>query len=97
MIQNIPNNIDPYVLTSNIDYPDNTVFENIQTKKWYQIGKAKVMYINPNEFNATFLKKFVYENNIDVIYFNSFFQNFTVKAYKFIKNEKQKNNYCYAW
>ncbi|ELB61706.1 hypothetical protein OKS_03499 [Enterococcus faecium EnGen0047] len=90
LIQNIPNNIDPYVLTSNIDYPDNTVFENIQTKKWYQIGKAKVMYINPNEFNATFLKKFVYENNIDVIYFNSFFQNFTVKAYKFIKNEKQK-------
>ncbi|THE11107.1 glycosyltransferase [Enterococcus hirae] len=90
LIQNLPVEFEPFVLTSNRDTPNNDIFKEIETNTWYKLGRASVMYIEPSDFTSSFFEEFVNKNNFDILYFNSFLQNFTVKAYKFLLNEKNR-------
>lgn len=93
-IENIINNLhedfDFYILTSDRDIGDVTPYKNILRHRWNKVGNAKVFYIDECDKKISFYKIFLTKCRFDIIYLNSFFNtNFTIKpllALKLIKN-----------
>ncbi len=60
------------IITTNHDLKSNKLYPNIQSG-WNKVGKAKVKYLNDDEFNYTNITRIIIEVNPSVVYINSFF------------------------
>lgn len=77
MVDNLSNEIDFYILTSDRDSGDKQPYKGIETDKWIKMEKAYVYYTNINNINTTKMKEILASKDYDVLYLNSFF------SYKF--------------
>ena len=66
-----------YIICSDRDYLDTEPYKNKRFKKWYKIGKAKVLYIPKKNLNIYSVTKILSENSYDLLYINGLF------SYKF--------------
>ncbi|MDQ4121819.1 MAG: glycosyltransferase family 4 protein [Acidobacteriota bacterium] len=80
MVERMSDEFDFWVLTGNRDSDgDQSRFSGVQLNHWQQVGKARVFYASPDQFN---LKNIAYrfaEAEPDAVYLNSFFSALTVK------------------
>lgn len=80
LINNLHNDFDFYVITSDRDLGDSQPYKDIKVNQWNKIGNAQVYYIDKKSQSINFYKRFLSVNHFDLIYFNSFFNaNFTIK------------------
>ncbi|MCY9006777.1 glycosyltransferase [Peribacillus frigoritolerans] len=77
LVDNLGDEIEFYIITSDRDLGDNESFSNIEINKWLQVGKAKVFYTNPADLTLKRTEKLINSINYDSLYLNSFF------SYKF--------------
>ena len=77
MVDNLADEFDFYILTSDRDFGDNRSYNNIKTDVWLQVGKAKVYYTDKSKLSFRKLDNILNKFAYDIIYLNSFF------SYKF--------------
>lgn len=83
---------DIFIICSDRDYLDTKPYANKKVKKWYKIGKAKVLYISKKDLNIYSVTKLLSENSYDLLYLNGLFSfKFTIlpllaRRFKSIKN-----------
>ncbi len=81
-----------FIICSDRDYLDTKPYVNKKVKKWYKIGKAKVLYISKKDLNIYSITKLLSENSYDLLYLNGLFSfKFTIlplliRRFKSIKN-----------
>lgn len=86
LIETLYNVYDFYVITSNLDI-DGVKLRGIEINKWTIEGKAKVLYLSPEEQSKKRLKKEVNEIAPSKVYLNSLFSsNFTLLPLYLFKN-----------
>jgi len=66
------------ILTKDRDLGDQVAYANIEPDTWYQVGKAQVRYLSPNEQQFHAVTSLLAELKYDLLYLNSVFSNFTV-------------------
>lgn len=62
-----------FIICSDRDYLDTKPYVNKKIKKWYKIGKAKVLYISKKDLNIYSLTKLLSESSYDLLYINGLF------------------------
>jgi hypothetical protein len=73
MAERMGDDFDFRIITQDRDAGERHPYCNINESSWYEVGKAKVSYMNPASLSVGRLIKLVYEVNPDIIYLNSFF------------------------
>ena len=71
------------ILTKDRDYRDPVPYPDIQTGTWYQVGKAQVRYLAPQELSPFSLLRILRHTPHDLIYTNSTFSTRTVDVLLF--------------
>jgi glycosyltransferase involved in cell wall biosynthesis len=80
IIENLGDEIDFYIITSDRDYHDKTSYPEINVNKWNDVGKAKVFYTSINKYKIGFIFKIINEVDFDALYLNSFYDfTFSIK------------------
>lgn len=74
---NLSNEYDFFVLTSDRDLGDIQAFRDVETEKWIQLEAAKVYYTDSRKLTFRKLLEIINSIDFDVVYLNSFF------SYKF--------------
>lgn len=77
-----------YIVCNDCEYKTGKKLEGIK-EGWNDVGKAKVMYINPSCYNIKFYKKIIDEVNIDLVYMSSLFY-FKMNFPAIIASKKKK-------
>lgn len=67
-----------YILTSNHDVDDQTVYPEINVGEWYAVGKAYVRYLTPEERHLSKLVNIINQLTFDVMYLDSLFESTTL-------------------
>ncbi len=90
MIGALNSHLDFKIITSSHDAFRKKNYENIIINSWNNIDKSKVFYSEDKKFNFKLIKNLIIEDDVDILYFNSFFNfKFTfvpLMIIKFIKN-----------
>src|SRR5690625_3508699 len=90
MVEALKDSFDFYIVTSDRDALDVVPYEFLHGKQneWYQVGGAKVFYLNKSQQTINNYKQLIKKINFDFIYLNSFFDtNFSLKpliSYRFL-------------
>ncbi|MDU7726410.1 MAG: glycosyltransferase family 4 protein [Clostridium perfringens] len=93
MIENLKNQFEFYVLTSDRDFKENKPYNNIKTNIWIDMDGYKVFYLSLEKQNLKEFRKVINSINYDVIYLNGFFSPiFTIKPLILRKLGLLKNN-----
>jgi len=80
MVENLADQFDFYVLTSDRDFKAESSYENIKINQWNQVGSAEVFYMSQDSQTLSGFKKILNETDFDVLYLNGFFSPiFTIK------------------
>lgn len=80
MVENLSDNFEFMILTSDRDYKSDKPYENIKINEWNQIGSAKVYYMSPDRQTMSGFKRVINSTDSDIIYLNGFFSPiFTIK------------------
>ncbi len=66
LTDNLGNEYEFYILTSDRDYGSTEPYQNIKVNDWNLVGKAKVYYVEPNGFTLKIIKELA--NNADIVY-----------------------------
>jgi glycosyltransferase involved in cell wall biosynthesis len=66
------------IVTSDRDLGDEKPFDNIASGEWEQVGKARVLYLSPEQTRLTSWNELLNREVYDVLYLNSFFSTLTV-------------------
>lgn len=77
LVDNLSDEIDFFIVTSDRDLGDEEPYENIELNQWTQVENAKVYYTNTSELSFEKTADIVNNIKYDVMYLNSFF------SYKF--------------
>ncbi|WP_347862239.1 glycosyltransferase [Salimicrobium sp. PL1-032A] len=86
IVENLSNEYDFYIVTSDRDLRDNKPFNEIKIGKWSDVGEAKVFYGNFKKINLYDTLKILKSIDFDIIYINSLFSSkFSVKIALLIK------------
>lgn len=82
-----------FIICSDRDYLDTKPYINKKVKKWYKIGKAKVLYISKKDLNIYSVAKLLSENSYDLLYLNGLFSfKFTIIPLLIRRFKPTKNN-----
>jgi glycosyltransferase involved in cell wall biosynthesis len=73
LVDQLHEEFDFHIVTSNCDYLENTPYQTIKTDDWNSIDNAKVFYLSKQNTNAKRIKRLIQEVNPDSIYCNSLF------------------------
>ncbi|MCD2138783.1 glycosyltransferase family 4 protein [Salinicoccus halitifaciens] len=73
IVDNLSNEYDFFIVTSDRDLGDQSPFENIEVDCWIKNGKANVMYTDASKLNIFKINKIITSTNANTIYLNSFF------------------------
>ena len=96
IVENLNNEYNFYIVTSDRDLGDSKPYKNIEVNKWIKNENSIVMYVSQDWYSMKNIKRIISEINWDCIYLNSFF------GYKFsilplivsrniIKDDNKKN------
>jgi glycosyltransferase involved in cell wall biosynthesis len=66
------------VVTSDRDLGDTQPFEGIRSGEWTPVGKAQVLYLNPQGKRLVAWRRLLNREQYDLIYLNSFFSTLTI-------------------
>ena len=92
IIQNLNNEFDFYVLTSDRDLKDSKPYENIKINEWNKLYNANIYYLSPNKQNFSGIKDVINSIDFDVMYLNNYFNfRFTIIPLILKKMHKIKN------
>lgn len=73
MVQALGNRIDFKIVTKDRDLHDKTSYENVETRKWLDVGNCKVMYLQPQNWSAVGIQQSLTSTSYDLLYINSVF------------------------
>ncbi|MBD7984582.1 glycosyltransferase [Sporosarcina sp. Sa2YVA2] len=73
LVENLSNEFDFYIITSDRDLGDCKPYSNIEVDKWISVNHAKVYYTDPTKLKMSKLLSILKEKDYNVIYLNSFF------------------------
>jgi glycosyltransferase involved in cell wall biosynthesis len=73
LTQQLGNDIDFKIITSDRDFKSNTPYNNVKVNEWTQFEGRSVFYISPENMNPDFVLKLIQSTNHDTIYLNSLF------------------------
>lgn len=73
LVDNLSNEIDFYIVTSDRDLGDETPFSNLETEKWISKENSNIYYSNVSNLNFHTIKKIISIINPDYLYLNSLF------------------------
>lgn len=77
IVNQLCDNFDFYVLTTDTDFGDITPYEDVKSDEWIDhSGKAKVCYLSKEKINTLSYEDVVRQIEPDVIYINSFFSKY---------------------
>ena len=79
-VEHLSDDFDFKIITRDRDIGDNKPYDGIKTHQWQCMGKAKVYYLPPRECTVKTISDLISNTKHDVLYLNSFFEPFTVKA-----------------
>ncbi|MEH7529585.1 glycosyltransferase family 4 protein, partial [Priestia megaterium] len=80
MVENLADQFDFYVLTSDRDFKAEHPYEHISVNEWNQVGAAKVFYMSPHRQTLRGFREILNETEFDILYLNGFFSPiFTIK------------------
>lgn len=66
------------ILTKDRDLGDQEPYSEVKPNVWHRVGKAQIMYLQPNELSLRELRRHLWQTSYDVIYLNTAFSNLTV-------------------
>lgn len=73
LINNLSNEINFKVITSDRDLGDNKPFHNVKVKTWVRKTKYNILYIPGGMYRLFYLINYINKTSYDIIYLNSFF------------------------
>lgn len=73
LVDQLHEDVDFYIITSNCDYLENIPYQSIKTDDWNNIDNAKIFYLSKPNTNAKRIKNLIQEVNPDSIYCNSLY------------------------
>lgn len=73
LVENLQNEFEFYILTSDRDFKMNEPYENIEFNKWTQRDNYKVFYMIPDKQNLKGFKEIINSVDYDVMYLNGYF------------------------
>ena len=80
---------DYYIVTGSNDFTETEVLENVTSGIWTDVGKAKVIYLLPDDRSEKRYAELFDEIQPDFIYLNSLFSpHFTLKALKVFRSDR---------
>jgi glycosyltransferase involved in cell wall biosynthesis len=79
LIEQLGDEFDFRVLTSDRDIGNKHSHPEIQVNKWQTVGKARVLYLSPQWQSIAALRRLLQSKDYDLIYLSSFFSIFTAK------------------
>ncbi|MGE7307318.1 glycosyltransferase family 4 protein [Priestia megaterium] len=80
MVENLADQFEFLVITSDRDYKAENAYENIKVNEWTEVGSAKVFYMSPDRQTLSSFRKILNETEFDMLYLNGFFSPiFTIK------------------
>lgn len=85
MIESLGDEFDFRVLTLDRDMGDKVPYPGIVTGVWTPVGKAKVMYLPPNQVNLRSVERLVCETPHDVVYLGGAFDPTLVLRFLFLR------------
>lgn len=73
IVENLNNEYNFYIVTSDRDLGDSKPYKNIEVNKWIKNENSIVMYVSQDWYSMKNIKRIISEINWDCIYLNSFF------------------------
>ena len=80
VVERLGHRIEFWIFTRNHDFADTTPYQEVQTNKWNDVGRAHVYYCSPDRLSAGTIRRTITEVAPQVIYLNSFFSSLTIKC-----------------
>ena len=92
LIQNLHDEFDFYVLTSDRDLKDKEPYKNVKINEWNKLYNANVYYLSPDKQNFKGIKEIINSIDFDAMYLNNYFNfKFTITPLLLKKFHKIKN------
>ena len=79
-VENMSLYVDFWIVTRDRDLGETEPYKNILKKKWQRVGSAMVYYLSPDESSFQNIRDLIAKTQHDILYLNSFFDSFTIKA-----------------
>ena len=80
MVDHLGDEFQSKVLTTDRDFGETKPYDQVSPGFWQSVGKAKVLYLSPQERSLKVMRSLICATKHDVLYLNSFFSPaFTVK------------------
>jgi glycosyltransferase involved in cell wall biosynthesis len=79
-VENLINIVEFKIVTRDRDLGDREPYRNIRKNEWQRAGSADVYYLSPAESSVRKIRELILADDYDVLYLNSFFDSFTIKA-----------------
>ncbi len=97
LTQQLGNDIDFKIITTDRDFKSNKPYDNIKVNKWTQYEGRSVFYISPENMNPDFVLKLIQSTKHDSIYLNSLFSKlFAVSPLKWKQQGKIRSKIILA-
>jgi glycosyltransferase involved in cell wall biosynthesis len=72
MVEQLGDELDFWIVTSDRDSFDNRPYPNIKVNEWNRVGKAQVYYASPGKMNLGAVCRLIRSTPHDILYLNSF-------------------------
>jgi glycosyltransferase involved in cell wall biosynthesis len=79
LVEQLGNEIDFYIITRDRDHASSRPYPDIRKTEWTTFGKARVLYLAPDEITARRLVTAVRDVEPRAVYLNSFFATMTIR------------------
>jgi glycosyltransferase involved in cell wall biosynthesis len=76
MVSLLSDEFDFHIVTSDRDLKDKHPYPNVVVDSWIQVGRARVLYVSPQQRSLSFWVRLLRRTPYDVLYLNSFFDPF---------------------
>lgn len=73
LVESLGKEIDFYIITTDRDIKDQKPYKDIKYNEWFNVGNAKVQYIDRKKIKLTEYINLINSVNYDKIFLNSFF------------------------
>jgi glycosyltransferase involved in cell wall biosynthesis len=73
IVNRLKDHFDFYILTSNCDYGENSIYKDVESDKWFIYKNMNIYYLSQNILNKLAIIKIINARKFDVIYLNSLF------------------------
>lgn len=88
VIDHLSNDFTFMIVTTDRDLGDDKPYPNVKLNQWQSVGRVMVYYIPPKSHTIKNILKLIEQTNHDIVYLNSFFDQFTIKVLSIRKYRK---------